>query len=107
MTTTKKTASKAGPKPTYQVVEETLYAQTSKGEIKVPFAAITTRKLRGIVRVMDNELDALDYLCDEIFPPEVDELPITESVPLMMRFMEEIGVLFGATLGELQSSSQN
>lgn len=98
----------AGTKPTYQVVENVFYAQTEgQGEIRIPFAQITTNKLLGLTEVMDHELDALRFLCQEIFPPEVGELGIHESLPLMMRFVEEIGVLAGASLGEPQGSSAN
>ena len=91
-------------KPTYQVAGTTLFAQTTLGEIKVELTAIKTKTMRKIM-AMDNDVTQFNALCDEVFPPEVDELPFIEGLPLMDAYFQAFGEFAGATLGESRRSS--
>ena len=97
-------AKDPGPKPTYQVVEKTLYAQTSAGELAIPLTSIKTRNMREIM-ALETDFQQFDYLCESIFPPEVDELPFLEGLPLMTVFFEAFQQFTEASLGESGRSS--
>lgn len=93
-----------GPKPTYAVVEKTLYAQTSAGELKIPLTAITTRNMRELMKI-DSDNEQFNYLVENIFPVEVDNLPFIEGLPLMSAWFQAFGKFADAELGELSRSS--
>lgn len=100
----KAAAKEPGPKPTYQIVEQTLFAQTSAGELKIPLTAITTRNMRELMKI-ESDNEQFNYLCENIFPPEVDDLPFIEGLPLMSAWFQAFGEFSDAELGKLSRSS--
>lgn len=91
-------------KPTYQVAGQTLFAQTSSGEIAIPLTNVKTKTMRTIMG-MESEFQQFNTLCDEVFPPEVDELPFIEGLPLMDAYFQAFAEFSQASLGESRRSS--
>lgn len=98
----KKTTSET--KPTYQVVEQALFAQTSLGEIKISLNAVKTKTMRKIMGI-ESDIAQFNELCDNVFPPEVDELPFIEGLPLMDAYFQAFAEFAEASLGESRRSS--
>lgn len=100
----KASTTEPGPKPKYLVVESTLVAQTSAGELKISLTAISTRNMRELMAI-ESDHAQFNYLCENIFPPEVDDLPFVEGLPLMSAWFQAFGEFADAELGELSRSS--
>lgn len=111
--TPKRSAAKpktAGLKPKFAVVEHALKCQTSEGEVSLDLRIPLDRfekmtELEGM-----SEKDSLPYIRNEIMPDDVRD-PImglrdgAESMVLIMKWIEAVGVRFDASLGELGGSS--
>ena len=110
-----KTSGKPGPKPKFQVVENTLKCQTSlDGEVTVslvvPFA--TVKKIINIEDIPESEM--LDYIHEQIMPQaELDKVlglqdgidTFNISIEYIKALSERLGANFGVSLGESGSSS--
>lgn len=99
-----------GEKPKFAVVEHSLKCQTSEGEVSLDLRIPLDRfekmtELEGM-----SEKDSLPFIRNEIMPDDVRE-PImglrdgAESMVLIMKWIEAVGVRFDASMGELGGSS--
>lgn len=105
-----KTAGQPGPKPDFQVVEETLKCQTRNGEISlsliVPFDAI--EKMIDIEGQDEKKIPS--FLMNEVLPEEASKTlrgleDGAEAFRILTRYAEAIGERLGASLGESVGSS--
>jgi len=121
MTAPKKTTAKAavkttaqpGPKPDFQVVEETLKCQTKlDGEVSLslvlPFA-----KVKKMIAIEDvPEAEVIDFIFDEVMPEEEAKKVLglqdgVDAFRIAMQYTKALGERLGASLGESEGSSDS
>lgn len=111
MTAPKSTAAKTpGPKPAFQVVEDTLKCQTENGELslslRVKFGTI--RKLAQ-VSASGDQFAEFDFLMENIFTEEqnarLDELDSAAAATVLVEFSNALAERLKASLGESKRSS--
>ncbi len=111
MTAGKSTSPKApGPKPPFQVVEDTLKCQTENGELslslKVKFGTI--RQLAKVSGSGD-QFAEFDFLMEHIFTEEqnafLDELDAADTAEILVKFSGALAERMSASLGESKRSS--
>lgn len=99
-----------GEKPKFAVIEHTLKCQTSEGEVSLDLRIPLDRFEKMTELDGMSEKDSLPFIRTEIMPDDVRE-PImglrdgAESMVLIMKWIEAVGVRFDASLGELDGSS--
>ena len=110
-TAPKKAARQAGPKPDFQVVEDTLKCQTKlDGEVSIslvlPYAAV--KKMMGIEDVPEAEI--MDFVIEEIMPESESAKVLglqdgVDTFRITTEYTKAIGERLGASLGESEGSS--
>lgn len=108
-----KTTGQPGPKPDFQVVEDTLKCQTKlDGEVSIslvlPYAAV--KKMMDIDDVPEAEV--VDFVIEQIMPPAESQkiLSLQDGVDtfrIAMQYTKALGERLGASLGESESSSDS
>lgn len=111
MTAGKSTTPKTpGPKPRFQVVENTLKCQTENGELslslKIKFGTI--RQLAKVSSSGDRFAE-FDFLMEHIFTEEqnacLDELDSSDAAEILVEFSNALADRLKASLGESKRSS--
>lgn len=111
-TATQKTAAAkaAGPKPAFQVVEDTLKCQTENGELslslKIKFGVI-----RGLAQVSGtgDKFAEFDYIMQTLLTEEqneaLDDLDSADAAEILTEYASALATRLTARLGESKRSS--
>lgn len=121
MTAPKKTTAKAavktsgepGPKPGFQVVEDTLKCQTKlDGEVSVSLV-LPFDKVKKMIDIEDvPEAEVIDFILEQVMPgAEAKKLLALkdgiDTFRIAMQYTKAIGERLGVSLGESESSSDS
>ena len=115
--TTAKTAVKAtaepGPKPDFQVVEDSLKCQTKlDGEVSVSLV-LPFVKVKKMIDIEDvPEAEVIDFILNDIMPEQESKklLALKDGVDtfrIAMQYTKAIGERLGVSLGESEGSSNS
>lgn len=113
MTAPKKPARQSGPKPDFQVIEDTLKCQTKlDGEVSVSLV-LPFDKVKMMIDIEDiPEAEVIDFILEKIMPEKESKklLALQDGVDtfrIAMQYTKAIGERLGVSLGESESSSDS
>lgn len=110
-TASKATTRKAGPKPDFLVVEDSLKCQTSKGELSLQLT-VTFGTIRKLMKLdEDDQFAEFEFFMDNVFTEEqnrrLDELDAAESARILTKFSNALAERMKVSLGESEGSSDS